>query len=293
MMHIEEEELNREMQVAEVSMRSRVLYENESEHFVEELDQGFTTTGMPVLMSGQESARAMVKRLSRMERLISTTMKEFIFSLKQAEKDIAQEEEELERRKQALKESREGVNILRTDMVRMQISVEDIESQRRHLTMSYTPVDVRTAGRKGFEMSMEGSVACFQAPKGPVLLLTQAQQVPKGRMRRKLRWRIRVTGNASWAVGIIPEEHVDNPMFFFTDLTCGVNSIETTRSSQLPREKMHGLWVEIVCDPEMKTVAYRFEGRMKMETRQTFNYKKEVRIAVCAFLNCYVEVCTA
>lgn len=66
-----------------------------------------------------------------------------------------------------------------------------------------------------------------------------------------------VSGNASWALGVIPEDEIDNPMFFFTGLRVGVNSKDTTRSSLLPRENVHGLWVEIVVDVKRKHVLIR------------------------------------
>lgn len=72
-----------------------------------------------------------------------------------------------------------------------------------------------------------------------------------------LRWRVRVSENASWAIGVIPEDEIDNPMYFFTSLRVGVNSKETTRSSLLPRQNLHGLWVEIVVDVKTKHVLIR------------------------------------
>jgi len=68
-----------------------------------------------------------------------------------------------------------------------------------------------------------------------------------------------MSGNASWALGVIPEEEIDNPMFFFTELKVGVNSRETTRSSLLPREKLQDLWVEIVLDVPNKLVVIRLD----------------------------------
>ena len=55
-------------------------------------------------------------------------MRQRLGEMKEMEQDIVRLERELEEKKLALHESKQSVNFFRKDMVRMQITVEDIDS---------------------------------------------------------------------------------------------------------------------------------------------------------------------
>lgn len=56
-------------------------------------------------------------------------MRQRLGEMKEMEQDIVRLEKELEEKKLALHESKQSVNFFRKDMVRMQITVEDIDSR--------------------------------------------------------------------------------------------------------------------------------------------------------------------
>lgn len=56
-------------------------------------------------------------------------MRDRLGEMKAMEQDIVRLERELEERKLALQESRQSVNYFRKDMVRLQVTVEDIDSR--------------------------------------------------------------------------------------------------------------------------------------------------------------------
>jgi predicted nucleic acid-binding Zn-ribbon protein len=60
-------------------------------------------------------------------------MRQRLSEMKEMEQDVVRLERELEEKKHALQESKQSVNFFRKDMVRMQITVEDIDSRETSL----------------------------------------------------------------------------------------------------------------------------------------------------------------
>eukprot|EP01041_Mallomonas_annulata_P008050 gene8050-16508_t len=70
--------------------------------------------------------------------------------------------------------------------------------------------------------------------------------------QRKISWSFRVSGNDSWAMGVVPESHVGESDFLYTKAKVGFNS-SGNLSGCLPSKSMHGKLITVVLDADVKT----------------------------------------
>jgi len=177
------------------------------------------------------------------------------------------------------------------ELTDLKLEEERLNSELRGLSSQYAAFDKELATAAGFKFELCGLKGFhrFQSPKGPIMLVS-AQPATSG----EIRWKLRMTGNASWALGLVPEHAVKQPDYLFTDATVGVNSSGTARTSQLPRHAMHETTIEVLIDLDKCTAKFLAVGEETMPVVQTFDPSikgdRGVRLAVTTFVEVQVEL---
>ncbi|KAJ1469838.1 hypothetical protein T484DRAFT_1981382 [Baffinella frigidus] len=210
---------------------------------------------------------------------------------------VAEEEEhvrEIEERERLLEMVREQAVEARCDVAKLQTHAALLRREVRDMSMPLSPVEMRMAEQSGFQIKLlpGGNCTTFLAPKGPVMLLSQSDiQAPDS----VLRWKVRVRGNESFALGVVPDAPHPCPAYLFDSATVGINNDATSRASQLPRRDLLGRWIEIVADKSRGAAEFYIENAhgpgFPPETIVIpFASATGVRLAVATFIDAQVEV---
>lgn len=104
-----------------------------------------------------------------------------------------------------------------------------------------------------------------------------------------IRWRLRVSGNSSWSIGVVPEANILEHDYLHARGRIGLNS-SGTLGGVLPSHRMHEKVLDIVADSNAGTVEISADGEVIRSFR--FIEPMPVRLAFCGFAGTRIKLFT-
>lgn len=105
-----------------------------------------------------------------------------------------------------------------------------------------------------------------------------------------IRWRLRVSGNSSWSIGVVPEANILEHDYLHARGRIGLNS-SGTLGGVLPSHRMHEKVLDIVADSNAGTVEISADGEVIRSFR--FIEPMPVRLAFCGFAGTRIKLFTS
>ena len=148
--------------------------------------------------------------------------------------------------------------------------------------------DVTAAkGAGGFKFTEDNTSVAF--PVGPITAYSDFT-VGSG-ICTKLTWTIRVRGNSSWCIGVVPVANVGERDFLYRSpsATVGFTSAGCT-SGTMAKADMHDKQVKVVVDTKAMTATFSVDGTVLGAPKSLSHAQLPAKLGLCGFNGTVVEI---
>ena len=127
----------------------------------------------------------------------------------------------------------------------------------------------------------------FNSPNGPI----QFVSLPLNPLATSL-WDVKVSGNDSFCIGVLPDSERDNKNFVMQQATIGVDSEKTSGTCQLPKKDIYEQWVTMRYDGPTRIASFSYadveaapgeEVQENNMVTKRVGYDGDICFGVCSF----------